>query len=76
MTILAIGSQKLRFLVTPESDKFLEVMQIFEITETHDYKLLQEINMLEIYVRISNERKSLFEILCIYKEKLKCNFHF
>ena len=75
-TILAIGSQKLRFLVTPEADQFLEVMKIFEITEQHDFSLKQEIRTEEIFVTIGAERFSLFELLCICKYKLKCNFQF
>ena len=51
-------------------------MEIVEITENHEFKVLHEIRTNEIYVTIGQTRKSLFELLSLYKEKLKCNFTF
>ena len=74
-------------MLTPEADKYLEDLHIIEIAETHECKVLKELNTKELMIPVEREEKkrgrtvpivteekSLFDVLCIFKYKLKCNF--
>ena len=74
--MLAIGSSKLRFLVTPEANQYLELLRIQEIRESHECHIWREINTKQLDVVVRGKTIPLFDVLCNFKHLLGCNFNF
>ena len=72
--VLAMGSQKLRFLVTEEKNSYLEKIEIKEIEENHECTTKSTIDTTKIYLTIGTEKITLFDLMYECKNRLKCSF--
>ena len=74
--ILATGSSKCRFLVTPEGSKHLQNIDILEITDRHDCLSVKRIATKEIDMKVGLHKTSLFDYMYDLKSMLNCKFEF
>ena len=63
-------------MVTPEGNKYLENIDILEITESHDCISVRNIATKNINLEIGGIKLSLFDYLYDLKSLLNCRFEF
>ena len=66
----------MRYLVTPEADEYLKLIQIDEILETHECLTTRNFSTSDIKLDIGGESITLFHIMLGLKDKLSCRFDF
>ena len=75
VVILAIGSSKLTYLLTPEEEGYMTILLIKQITETHQCVRHARIDTREHFIPLGNNKRSLFDIMFDMK-KIGCSFDF
>ena len=74
--VLALGQQKLRYLVTPETNNYLQMLEIKEIIQSHKLLTKRKLDTKKIMISSLGYKTSIFDMMYDYKQNLRCTFEF
>ena len=76
--ILCVAQRGARYLVTPISQGYLDRLEVQEITNEHEVRVVQTLDTKEIsiYLEKMSKESNLYDYMGFLKNTLKCTFEF